>query len=513
MSPETQSAGRSAAAATGSEFPEAARQALAARPNPDAPFEHSQTRRNVRHATDVIQAKRNAVVAELPEWPALRRAGAAIRAHTLEHLDHYLLEFEANCTRRGGRVHWAADAADARRQVLEILAPHAPREVIKIKTMTSEEIGLNACLEEHGIGAVETDLAELIVQLGHDRPSHFVVPALHVSRGQVRDIFARAMQQPDLTDSPEDLVAAARGYLRRKFLSTRVAISGANFLLADTGGVCIVESEGNGRMCLTLPDVLVAIVGIEKVLPRFQDLEVFLQTLPRSATGERMNPYNSIWSGTPDGDGPREFHVILLDNGRSPILADAESRQTLRCIRCAACLNACPVYHQTGGHAYESVYAGPIGAILTPQLHAMHDAQSLPYASSLCGACYEVCPVEINIPEVLIHLRSQVVRQQQSTLTGALGLWNLAMRSAAFLMSDGSRLSAAVHAAQRLQTPLVSRNGFIEWLPGPLSGWTKTRDLPALPAESFRDWWRRTHPAASGKPASPAPPQKEPRHD
>ena len=496
-----------------SDFPEAARAELAAQPAPDAPFEHSQTRRNVRHATDIIQAKRNAVVAELPEWQALRRSGAAIRAHTLEHLDHYLLQFEANCTRRGGHVHWAADAADARRLVLEILAPHAPREVIKIKTMTSEEIGLNTCLEEHGIHPVETDLAELIIQLGRDLPSHFVVPALHKSRGQIRDLFASAMHRPELTDSPEELAAAARSFLRQKFFSTRVAISGANFLLADTGGVCIVESECNGRMCLTLPDVLVAIVGIEKVLPQFQDLEVFLQTLPRSATGERMNPYNSIWSGVPDGDGPREFHVILLDNGRSPILADAESRQTLRCIRCAACLNACPVYHQTGGHAYQSVYAGPIGAILTPQLHSMHTAQSLPYASSLCGACYEVCPVEINIPEVLIHLRGKVVQQQQSTLTGSLGLWNIAMKSASFLMQDGSRLSAAVHLAQTAQKVLVSRNGFIEWLPGPLSGWTKTRDLPALPAESFRDWWRRTHPAASGKPASPAPPQKEPRHD
>lgn len=490
------------------DFPEAAREALAAEPLPTAPFEHSQTRRNVRHATDIIQAKRNAVVAELPEWQALRSAGAAIRAHTLEHLDHYLLEFEANCVRRGGHVHWAADAADARRLVLKILAPHAPREVIKIKTMTSEEIGLNACLEEHGIHPVETDLAELIIQLGHDRPSHFVVPALHKSRGQIRDLFASAMHRPELTDSPEELAAAARSYLRQKFLTTPVAISGANFLLADTGGVCIVESEGNGRMCLTLPDVLVTVVGIEKVLPCFQDLEVFLQTLPRSATGERMNPYNSIWSGTPAGDGPREFHVILLDNGRSPILADAESRQTLRCIRCAACLNACPVYHQTGGHAYESVYAGPIGAILTPQLHAMHDAQSLPYASSLCGACYEVCPVEINIPEVLIHLRSQVVQQQQSTLTGSLGLWNIAMKSAAFLMQDGGRLGAAVRLAQTAQAPLVSRNGFIEWMPGPLSGWTKTRDLPALPAESFRAWWRRTR---SAQPATPA--ASEPRHE
>ncbi len=494
------------------DFPEAARKELAAKPSQDAPFAHSQTRRNVRNATEIIQAKRNAVVAELPEWQDLRAAGAAIRAHTLEHLDHYLLEFEANCTRHGGHVHWAADAAEARKLVLEILAPHAPREILKIKTMTSEEIGLNACLEEHGMHPLETDLAELIIQMGRDRPSHFVVPALHKSRGQIRDLFAREMHRPELSDEPEALAAAARDYLRQKFLSTRVAISGANFLLADTGGVCIVESEGNGRMCLTLPDVLITIVGIEKVLPSFQDLEVFLQTLPRSATGERMNPYKSIWSGTPGNDGPREFHVILLDNGRSPILADDESRQTLRCIRCAACLNTCPVYHQTGGHAYDSVYAGPIGAILTPQLHSMQAAQSLPYASSLCGACYEVCPVAINIPEVLIHLRGKIVEQQQSTVAGSLSLWNIAMKSAAFLMQDGSRLHAAVHLAQAAQRPLVSRNGFIEWLPGMLNGWTKTRDLPALPAESFRDWWRRTRSANSSLQPSAEQPS-EPRHD
>ncbi len=225
-----------------------------------------------------------------------------------------------------------------------------------------------------------------------------------------------------------------------------------------------------------------------------------------------MNPYNSIWSGTPGNDGPREFHAILLDNGRSPILADDESRQTLRCIRCAACLNACPVYHQTGGHAYDSVYAGPIGAILTPQLHSMQAAQSLPYASSLCGACYEVCPVAINIPEVLIHLRGKIVEQQQSTVAGSLSLWNIAMKSAAFLMQDGSRLHAAVHLVQAAQRPLVSRNGFIEWLPGMLNGWTKTRDLPALPAESFRDWWRRTRSANSSLQPSAEQPS-EPRHD
>ncbi|MDE3062710.1 MAG: iron-sulfur cluster-binding protein [Acidobacteriota bacterium] len=460
-------------------FPEAAKELLA----------DSQVRRNVRHATDVIQAKRNRVVGELPDWEALREAGSAIRAHALEHLDEYLVEFERNCTRAGGTVHWARNAAEANRIILELIQLHEAKEVIKIKTMTSEEIGLNRNLEANGIRPHETDLAELIVQLGHDKPSHFVVPALHKNRQQVREIFQREMHLPELGDKPEDLCAAARTYLREKYLRIKVAVSGANFLVAENGAVCIVESEGNGRMCLTLPDVLISLVGIEKVIPRFRDLEVFLQTLPRSATGERMNPYNSIWTGVHETDGPKEFHVVLLDNGRSPILSDAESRQTLKCIRCAACLNVCPVYHQTGGHAYESVYPGPIGAILTPQLHSMDRGRTLPYASSLCGACYEVCPVKINIPEVLIHLRGKVVEQDQRTLGGKLGVWNIGMQAAGFVMGSAGRFTLAQHMGHLAQKLFVSKSGFIERLPFMLSGWTQTRDLKALPAQSFRDWW------------------------
>ena len=463
------------------EFPEAARDLL----------QNSQTRKNVQHATNVIQAKRNKVVAELPDWEDLREAGAQVRAHTLRHLDHYLAQFEENCTKAGGHVHWACDAAEANRIILGLVQRHEAKEVIKIKTMTSEEIGLNAHLEANGVRPIETDLAELIVQLGHDRPSHFVAPALHVNRAQVRAMFQREMNLPELGDKPEDLATAARNYLREKYLRIKVAISGGNFLTADTGGMCILESEGNGRMCLTLPDVLISIVGIEKVIPSFRDLEIFLQTVPRSATGERMNPYNSTWCGVHPGDGPKEFHVVLLDNGRSPILADKEARQTLQCVRCAACLNACPVYHQTGGHAYESVYAGPIGAILTPQLHSMEEGRSLPYASSLCGACYEVCPVKINIPEVLIHLRGKVVREDQATLAGKFSLWNIGMQAAAFLFKDADRLALAERVGQVGQKVLVSKNGFIEWMPGMLSGWTQTRDLKAMPAQSFREWWAK----------------------
>jgi len=454
-------------------------------------LQDSQTRKNVQHATNVIQGKRNTVVAELPDWEDLREAGSQVRAHALRHLDYYLTQFEENCTRAGGHVHWASDAAEANRIILGLVQKHQATEVIKIKTMTSEEVGLNAHLEANGIRPIETDLAELIIQMGKDRPSHFVAPALHVNRQQVRAMFQREMNLPDLGDEPEDLATAARNYLREKFLRIKVAISGGNFLIADSGGICITESEGNGRMCLTLPDVLISIVGIEKVIPSYRDLEIFLQTLPRSATGERMNPYNSTWCGVHPGDGPQEFHVVLLDNGRSPILADKEASQTLKCIRCAACLNACPVYHQTGGHAYESVYAGPIGAILTPQLQSMKEGRSLPYASSLCGACYEVCPVKINIPEVLIHLRGKVVREDQATLGGKLSLWNIGMQAAAFLFKDSGRLAMAEHMGQIGQKVLVSKNGFIEWMPLMLSGWTQTRDLKAMPAQSFRDWWAK----------------------
>lgn len=477
------------------DFPEAAKELL----------QDSQLRKNVQHATNVIQGKRNKVTAELPDWEDLREAGAQVRAHTLRHLDYYLKQFEEKCTQAGGHVHWAADAAEANRIILGLVQQHEAKEVIKIKTMTSEEVGLNAHLEAHGIRPIETDLAELIIQLGKDRPSHFVAPALHVNKAQVREMFQREMNLPDLGDQPEDLTAAARDYLREKYLRIKVAISGGNFLIADTGGMCILESEGNGRMCLTLPDVLISIVGIEKVIPSFRDLEIFLQTLPRSATGERMNPYNSTWCGVHPGDGPKEFHVVLLDNGRSPILADKEARQTLQCIRCAACLNACPVYHQTGGHAYESVYAGPIGAILTPQLMSMKEGRSLPYASSLCGACYEVCPVKINIPEVLIHLRGKVVREDQATLGGKLSLWNIGMQAAAFLFKDAGRLSMAEHMGQVGQKVLVSKNGFIEWMPLMLSGWTQTRDLKAMPAQSFRDWWAKER----APQAAQVPPVKE----
>lgn len=460
-------------------FPAAAKTAL----------ENGQLRANVRRATDTIRGKRALRVEEMPDWQPLRDAASAIKAHTLRHLDAYLVEFEKNCELAGGKVHWARDADEANAIAIGLIREYEGKEVIKVKTMTSDEVQMNPALEAAGITPYETDLADMIVQMGHDEPSHIVVPALHRNRFEVRDLFRSAMQRPELTEQPEELTAAARTYLRERFLRVKIGVSGANFVIAETGGVCVVESEGNGRMCLTMPDVLITLVGVEKVIPRFEDLEVFLQLLPRSATGERMNPYNSLWCGVHAGDGPKAFHVILLDNGRTQLLQDEMERETLECIRCGACLNACPVYRETGGHAYGSIYSGPIGAILSPQLQGLEHSRSLPYASTLCGACYEVCPVKINIPEILIHLRGRVVREEQATLSGTLAVENLAMQGAAMAFQSQRRYEAAQRLARVGQT-LFRRGDELRNLPGMAGGWTKFRDLKAIPQQSFRDWWK-----------------------
>ncbi len=454
-------------------FPESAHELL----------QNTQLRHNVHHATEVIRRKRARVVDELRDWEELRDTAHEIKEHTLRYVASYLEQFETACTEAGGKVHWARDAEEANNIIVGIIQSHKEKEVIKVKTMTSDEILLNEALEGAGISPFETDLADLIVQLGQDKPSHIVVPALHRNRMEIHRLFREKMNLPDLGTEAEELAAAARHYLREKFLRVKIAISGANFLIAETGSVVIVESEGNGRMCVSLPKVLITVAGIEKVIPAFTDLEVFLQVLPRSATGERMNPYNSIWTGVHPGDGPEEFHVVLLDNGRSNVLADDETKETLDCIRCGACLNACPVYRQTGGHAYGSVYGGPIGAILTPQLQDMQHSQSLPYASSLCGACYEVCPVKINIPEVLIHLRSLAVDQKYEAFSE-----RIAMKAAAFALANGGRLSAVQKLGRILQVPF-ERGGMLADLPGILGGWTEFRDLEKIPAQSFREWW------------------------
>jgi L-lactate dehydrogenase complex protein LldF len=456
----------------------------------------TQLRHNIGKATRAIREKRAASVEELPDWQELREAGRALKERTMRHLDEYLLQLEAAVKEAEGHVHWARNAEEVNRIVANIAKSHHAEEVVKVKSIATEETKLNEFLENEGMEIFETDLAELIIQLAGETSSHILVPAIHKNRAEIREIFLRELDVDELSDEPEDLTNAARLYLRKKFLNAKVGVSGANFAVAETGTVCVVESEGNGRMCTTLPPVLVTLMGIEKVIPTWQDFEVFMQLLPRSSTAERMNPYTSFWTGVSEDDGPQEFHLILMDNGRTKVLADETGRQTLYCIRCSACLNVCPVYERTGGHAYNSVYPGPIGAILTPQLVGIgkQGPDSLPYASSLCGACYEVCPVKINIPEVLVHLRGRVVRHRQDEggLKGKLDPENVAMKALAKTFSDRRLYEVAQKASRIGQWPLV-RKGTIHRLPGRLAGWTEARDLRPIPEQSFREWWKSRH--------------------
>ena len=463
-------------------------------------LKNEQLRSNLRFVTHAIRNKRARVTAELPDWQELRNTGESVKNYVLANLPELLEQFERNFTAAGGHVHWARNATEANQIALDLIREQGVDEIIKIKSMATAETGLNEFLEENGINAIETDLAEEIVQLGHDRPSHILVPAIHRNRREIRDIFLREIEgiNPDITDEPAELAEASRNRLRNKFLNTTVAVSGTNFGIAETGTLTIVESEGNGRMCLTLPDTLITFMGIEKILPTFQDYEAFLQLLPRSSTGERMNPYTSMWTGVTPGDGPQNMHVILIDNGRTAVLADELGRQALRCIRCSACMNVCPVYERAGGHAYGSTYPGPIGAILSPQLSGIEAAEnnSLPYASSLCGACYEVCPVKINFPEVLVHLRAKdvesqhAVREFEGNKKAPFSQMDGMMLGAKKLFTSGKMMSIAERGLP-MSRLISGRKHKITAVPGIVSGWTAYRDIPEPPKESFRNWWKK----------------------
>jgi len=450
-----------------SSFPEAARVEL----------RNTQLRRNLGHATHTIREKRAAVVAELEDWELLREAGDAIKRDVTANLDRYLEQFEAAASAAGALVHWAVGADGANDIVAGIVESHGEREVVKVKSLTTDEIGLNDALARRGIEAVETDFAELVLQLDGDWSSHILVPAIHRNRTEIRDLFRRTIGPADLTDDPAVLAEAARLHLRERFLRARIGISGANFAIAETGTLVVLESEGNGRMCTTLPEVLVSVVGIEKLLPRFDDLGVFLQLLPRSSTAERMNPYTSLWTGVTPGDGPQELHIVLLDNGRTDVLRDPAGRDALRCIRCSACLNVCPVYERTGGHAYGSIYPGPIGAILTPQLEGIDAVPTLPFASSLCGACYEVCPVRIDIPRILVYLRGRAPKRPTERRM---------MRALAWVFADSRRYRRAQRLARVVPRRVAGG--------GPMRGWTSSRELPPVAPQTFREWWDERRP-------------------
>lgn len=442
-----------------------------------------QLRTNLRRATTTIRARREAAVGEVADWDALRAEGARVKDAALHRLDEQLERLEERVVAAGGEVHWARDGGEACRIVAGLVHATGAREVIKVKSLATDEIRLNEALAAAGIAALETDFAELVVQLAGDRQSHILVPAIHRNRREIRDIFrAAGIGPPELSDAPAALAEAARLHLRERFMTVPVGISGANFAIAETGTVGVVESEGNGRMCTTLPQTLITVMGIEKVVPRWRDLATMLALLPRSSTGERMNPYTSLWTGVTrfdPPDGPEAFHLVLLDAGRSDALADATGREALRCIRCSACLNVCPVYAHVGGHAYESVYPGPIGAILAPQLARMEHHTDLPFASTLCGACADVCPVKIDIPKLLVHLRGRSIdadphRVEQATMRLLRGVF-----------ASRRRYELAQRAAQR-------GNGVLRraWRVGPLSDWSSSRALPQVPPQSFRDWWR-----------------------
>jgi L-lactate dehydrogenase complex protein LldF len=437
-----------------------------------------QLRGALRQATTLFGDRRQTALASVRDWEGARERARAIKDDTLLHLDHYLEQFTANAERAGARVHWARDAGEACEIIGRIAEDRGARTVVKSKSMASEEIHLNAALARRGIEPIETDLGEYIIQLAGETPSHIVVPAIHKTRAQIAALFTEKLGIAP-SDDPAALTAVARRALRRSFAEADVGISGVNFAVAETGTILILENEGNARLTTSLPKTHIALMGIEKVIPRFADLEVFLQLLPRSGTGQILTAYQSLLTGAkrrPEDEGPDELHIVLLDNGRSRMLAAPVTRQSLACIRCGACLNACPVYRQIGGHAYAAVYPGPIGAILTPQLIGIERAAHLPYASSLCGACRDVCPVKIDIPAVLLHLRAQVIEQHAGKTRW---LERLLFRAYVAVMARPWAYEWAMRVARALH------------IRPPLRAWTKWRDLRPLAPRSFREQWRR----------------------
>jgi L-lactate dehydrogenase complex protein LldF len=458
------------------DFEGAAREALA-----DPPLQAALIR-----LTGTLLAGNRRGYAALADSSDLRDHAKRIKEHTLAHLDRYLEQLEASVTRVGGHVHWAASAEDARRLVLEIARQTGSKRLVKSKSMTTEEIHLNPALEQAGLEVTETDFGEFIIQLAGERPSHLVAPAVHHTRESIARILS-AHTGEKLPDEAGPLAKVGRRLLRAKFAQADMGITGANFAIAETGTIVLVTNEGNGRLTTSCPRIHVALVGIEKVIPRLIDLPVFLKLLARGATGQTLSVYTTLITGprrSGERDGAEEFHLILLDNGRSRVLA-SPFRESLQCIRCGACLNACPVYRRIGGHAYGGVYSGPIGSILTPLYDSVTDNPHLPHASSLCGACQAACPVKINIPHMLIGLRR--LQQEQPRMKSRAEKWAYRLSCAVLRRPWLYRL--AVKFA-RLGMGLWARKGWVRSLPGPGAAWTSVRDFPAPARKSFREMWR-----------------------
>ena len=433
--------------------------------------------------------KRNLLFAELSDGEALRDRARQIKEETIGNLDVYLTQLEENILRLGGTVHWARSGNEARAIVLELARKNNVKRVVKAKSMVTEEIELNEALEHAGIEAIETDLGEYIVQLAHEKPSHILAPAVHKSRGDISDLFADKLGVANLKEA-EEMTIVARERLREKFLTADMGITGANFGVAETGTIVLVENEGNIRLSTSLPRIHVALMGIEKLVPSLDDLAVFLKILARSASGQKMSSYVSLITGARragETDGAEEFHLIILDNGRTRILADEDMRESLYCLRCGACLNVCPVYQKIGGHAYGSVYSGPIGSIITPAFAGLEKSKDLPFASTLCGACREICPVRIDIPRILLKLRSDWSEGKIDNAGPPL-IERLAIKLWAFAMRHRIIYNLAFRVPAFLQGPLLE-DGKLKRLPFAFGGWTQNRDFPALARRSFRSMW------------------------
>ncbi|MGH7849323.1 MAG: LutB/LldF family L-lactate oxidation iron-sulfur protein [Thermodesulfobacteriota bacterium] len=446
------------------------------------------------NVTNRFRSARQKASSEVPGWDDLRSLGREIKKETIENLDGYLLMLEENVKKAGGHVHWAGDGEEACAIIIEIARKNDVKSVVKSKSMATEEVELNTALETAGIRAVETDLGEYIIQLAGEHPSHIIAPAVHKTKDDISRLFSEKLGIPYLSE-PEELTKVARERMRSEFLSAGMGISGANFAVAETGTIVIVENEGNARLTTTVPRIHVALAGIEKIIPRYNDLSLFLTLLARSATGQKSSTYVSFITGPrrkTDKDGPEEFHLVLLDNGRSGILANEQTRESLYCIRCGACLNNCPVYRKVGGHSYGWVYSGPIGAIINPQLLGIDKAPELPFASSLCGACRDVCPVKIDFPRVLLELRHEVKESKaEKGKRTELFVERISFRLWRTIVTHEKLYGAISSLMYHLQTPFRGKGGGLGSLPYPLSRWTQDRDFPAIAGTPFRERWKK----------------------